>query len=69
MNLNPYFVETMNLCISKVLDKDLINQGFSTQSHDAINDITQHCDHMGLKTSLIELCDSLIEMMMSNILG
>jgi hypothetical protein len=39
-NLNPYFVDTMNTCVSKVLETDLIQKGYSTNTHDAINDIT-----------------------------
>ena len=47
--LNEFFVPTLNACIQKVLEVQLIERGFSTYSHDAINDIVQYCDNQGLR--------------------
>jgi hypothetical protein len=61
--LNSFFVGTVELCISKTLNMDLLQGGFSSMTSDAVNDISQHCDNEGLRQSLQELCDHLLTMM------
>lgn len=67
--LNEFFVDVINTCISKVLEPQFIDLGYSTMTQDSVNDITQFCDSFGLRDSLIGFCDNLLQTINDQILS
>lgn len=66
--LNGRFVAVIQATVRRVLDRSLMEAGYLSPVMDCLNDMTQHCDHVGLSDALHQLCRSIVAQLEESIL-
>ena len=58
--LNNQFIEIIKLGMDKIVDKQYVKGGHLISIQDAVNDVTQYCDNVGLRHELRMLCEQVL---------
>jgi hypothetical protein len=67
--MNNQFMEIITICMQRILDQKFIAGGYAVQAQDSLNDVIQYCDNKNLKQTLHGLCNSVIELIHSDIIA